>query len=812
MNVWLSEIWQAWRASLRRPGFLLLAAGVLALGIGASVAVFTLIDQVLLRPLPLPQASRVVMVGPLEGGQINGITPRQYQRAASVPGMASIGLVYALQKVNIAGGGEPEVVAATYVDHGVLPALGLHPVIGRGFTAQETQPQAAHVVLLTYGLWQSRYGGDRDVLGRTLDIKGSPFTIVGVLPAGFAKLKFGSGVVLPFGMPPNTRNDANNYAAVARLKKGVSVATVSAQIDARLRAMYAAMPASPDRKFWVHRHFGAIPITAAQHADAAASLRLFMACALFVLLVALVNLVNLMLLRSLTRVHDQAVRGALGAPPLRLALPAVAEGLLIGVFGALFGTALAMLGIGALQHVVTADWMPTGGVRMPASIWMLALGVGVAVSVFAAALGAWRSGRMATGDELREGGRSGMGRASGWISRVLVVTQVVLATVLLCGAGLLLHGLHKAAQTPLGFQSEHMLAFDLTPILKQYPDAKSVHALAQRLVPRLEAIPGVTQAVATTNLPTGNFMEQFRLNVHKPDGQRYLTQYRAVGPGFFRLFGIPLVKGRSFTHGDVRGGEAVAVVSRHFAERAFGGHALGKVIERGEGAHRWSVRIVGVVGDTLQFGPLHPMTSMLYVPLAQMPDPALAVFRQFFPMRFVLRGHGDANAWRAGVRAAMAEVAPDQPVSNFRTMDQVVATTTADTRKTMLLTGIFAALALFLAAAGMYAVMAVAVAAREREFGVRMALGAKPSRLVRLVLRGGFIQIIAGLAIGMVIVMSVSGLLQQMLVELVARRDTFDPVALVGVCVVLAFAGLLACLLPALRAARVQPMHVLRGE
>jgi putative ABC transport system permease protein len=405
-----------------------------------------------------------------------------------------------------------------------------------------------------------------------------------------------------------------------------------------------------------------------------------------------------------------------------------------------------------------------------------------------------------------------MGRRSGLVARVLVVTQVVLATVLLCGSGLLLHGLYRAVHTPLGFSSAHMLAFDMRPIATRYPNAKSVDALSQRVVRALAAIPGVTQAVVTTNLPTGGFNQQFRLSVHKPGGQGYTTQYRGIGPGFFRLFDIPLFKGRSFTRNDVRGGQAVAVVSRSLAQHMFGGHALGQVIEGGGGAQRWSVRIVGVVGNTRQFGALRPATGMLYVPLAQVPDSTLAGFRHFFPMRFVLRGHGNPDDWRAAARVAVAQVAPNQPISNFRTMAQVVRSTTAATRQTLWFIGIFAALALLLATAGMYAVMAVAVAAREREFGVRMALGAAPLRLMRLVLGSGLIQIVIGLAIGVAIVLAVSGLLQRMLVVLLARHNTFDPVALIGVCAVLLIAGALACLIPALRAARVAPMRALRGE
>ncbi len=809
MNVWLGEIWRAWRASLRRPGFLLLASGVLALGIGASVAVFTLIDQVLMKPLPLPNASRVTVVGSRFDGQ-RMMSALQYQHLMPLEGIRSVGLtLFSKPDVNITGGGRPEVVSAAYIDRGMLPTLGLHPVLGRNFTAQEDAPHGSHVVMLGYGFWQRRYAGDPHVLGQTLDVKGVAHTIIGVLPKAFDSLAFGGDIALPLALPPHSTDDGLNYIAVARLTREASPQTVAAGIDARMHAMYAAMGSSSAAD-WKDTRFGAQPITVWQHAEAHAVLTLFMACALFVLLTALVNLVNLMLLRALSRTHDSAVRGALGAPRLRLVLPALAEGLLIGIVGALVGIGLVWTGLHGLQGAVSASWLPND-IHMKPWIGALALVVAIAIAMLATAFGIWRSQATTAGEELREGGRSGLGRRGGRLGRVLVTVQVLLATVLLCGTGLLLHGLYKVAGTPLGFSGTHTLTFALAPVRADYPDARSVNELSRRLVHRLEAIPGVTMATATTNLPSGR-KHTFNTNVHRPGGKPIDMDYLGIGPVYFRLFHIPVLRGRAFTRDDVRGGEAVAVVNRALAKRMYGGHALGQLIQEGSGAGMWSARIVGVVGDTRQFGPLQAAPPIVYVPLAQIPDSNLNFIRYFMPMRFALRGHGVPGAWRAAVHAAVAQVAPDQPISDFRDMRIIVNSTMAATRTTLLLVGVFATLALLLAMAGMYAVMAVAVAAREREFGVRMALGAKPTQLVRLVLTGGLVQIVTGLVIGVATVLAVSRPLQQMLIALVARHDTFDPVALIGVCVVLVIAGLLACLRPALRAGRVQPMQALRGE
>ncbi|HWU76281.1 MAG TPA: ADOP family duplicated permease [Rhodanobacter sp.] len=809
MKIWLSEIWHAWRASLRRPGFLLLATGVLALGVGASVAVFTLIDQVLLQPLPLPQASRLVALGPLEKGQVSSVSPQQYQHLQSLKGVQSVGLMESFTPTaNIAGGGAPQQVPVTYADRGLLPTLGVHVQLGRNFNPQEDAEHGPRVVILSHGFWQRRYAGDAHVIGRSMQVEGVAHTIIGVLPASFAVLGNGGAIMLPTALAANSRNDGTNYTAVARLSDETAATAVGAEVDARLHAMYVAS----GNTYWQHAHFGAQDFNAWLHADSRPVLVLFMATALFVLLIALVNLINLMLLRALARTHDAAVRNALGAPLIRLALPALGEGLLVGIAGAVAGMLLAMLGLGLLQGFMPAEWLSAGDLHFGVSVWCLALLIGLLSAVFAAALGLWRSRTTGTVDELREGGRNGMGRHSGRLGRLLVVTQMGLATALLGAAGLFLHTLYDAARTPLGFSSDGVLTFELAPVQAEYPDSASVQMLTQHLLDRLRTLPGVTAATATTNLPAGGFKDQFNLGgIHVPGGEEFGPQYHGVSPGFFKLFGIHLQQGRGFSRSDIRGGESVAIVDRTLAQKRYGGHALGKLIQRGDGADAWSARIVGVVDGTQQYGPLGTPDEMLYLPLAQMPDDTLSIFRSFEPMRFALKVRGAPGDYRDAVLAAMTTVAPDQPIANMRSMHDVVRGTTAPVRLNLLLVGIFATLSLLLATAGMYAVMAVAVAAREREFGVRSALGASSAHLTRLVLRHGLLQILLGLVLGVALAFALSGMLRAVM-EQIGRSHAVDPLAIGGVCVLLSIAGLLACLLPALRAARVQPMHALRGE
>jgi predicted permease len=613
-------------------------------------------------------------------------------------------------------------------------------------------------------------------------------------------------VVLPLALPADSGDGGPNYRAVARLAPGATAGGVAAQVETRLHALAVADGDTYEQ----HRHHGAGDLKADLRSDQTQLLPLFLACALFVWLIALVNLTNLMLLRALGRSHDAAVRGALGASRLRLVLPALAESLLVGLAGALAGIVLAVLGLALFAQAVPPDWLAGARPRVTGMAGGLALGMGVSGALLSAALGLWR-GRAGRGlDELREGGRSGTGRHSGRLGRTLVVAQMALAATLLSAAGLFLHGLYNAARAPLGFSASHVLAFELAPVKADYPDTASVHALSVRVLERLRAMPGVERATAATNLPIGRWFNFG--GFHLPGGDTFSTEVRGVEPGFLATFGIALREGRAFARTDVRGGEAVVMVSEAFAKKYFGGHALGRVIEvPGDHEHDVPARVIGVVADTHQFSALQPAPPILYLPLAQMPDWAMHMFRGWFPLRFALQVRGDPAGYRAAVHAAVAEAAPAQPIANLHPLRQDVHASTEMVRLNLRLVGVFALLALSLAAAGMYAVMAMAVAAREHEFGVRMALGAAPRRLLYLVLGGGLVQIGAGLACGLGLAVLLSGRLGGLLYAL-GRHDAIDPAAMSLVAAVLASAGLLACLLPALRAARVQPMRALRGE
>jgi putative ABC transport system permease protein len=815
MSIWLSEILRAWRASLRRPGFLLLATGVLALGIGASAAVFALIEGTLLKPLPYPQAERLVAVGMLTDDGA-ATSPELHQHLMGMQGVQSMGIVTSMAPSNVMIEGRPLQVPTMLIDRELLPTLGVHLTLGRSFTAAEDQPGGPPVVMLGHAFWKRHYGGDPGALGQLLTIEGKPHTIVGVLPAGFEQLGriFGLtgdiDVVLPAALPANSHDDGTNYMSVARLAPGVGIGAVSAQVDARAQALVASAPLSASqRKSLSRQKFMALPLQRQMHVGAHGVLLLFQVSALLVLLIALVNLGNLMLLRSLARSHDVAVRRALGASLWREWLPALAEALLIGVCASLLGIVLAWASLHVLHHVVSSVVVDLHAAVLDTFTVSLTLFVGVCAALVAAALGVWRSRKLVDADQLREGGRSGLGRADQRLGRVLVVTQVVLATSLLLVAGLFMHALYNAAHAQLGFSDKHILTMELAPVKASYPDATSVQRLAREVIDQLRAQPGVASAVASTNLPVG---QQLNLPAHAPGEEPSSMQFRAISPEFFATFDIAVRQGRAFDAHDVRGGEAVAIINSTLAEHVYGGQALGKLIDILSGPDMVEARIVGVVQDTSQYGPLEPQPPIVYLPLAQTPDKLIELVRSFEPMRVAIRVHGDAQDYRGAMRDAVARVAPTQPIANMRTLTSIVEDTTADARLDLLLIGVFAVLALVLASAGLYAVMAVSVAAREREIGVRMALGSSSSQLLAWVLRSGVMQVVIGLSIGLVLTLAASRLLRKLMFDTLGNDRALDPWAWIGVAVLLLAAGVLACPVPAWRASRVQPMRALRGE
>lgn len=805
MNSSFAAIRQSWRAALRRPGFLALAGATLALGIGACAAVFALVDTVLLAPPPFAQAERLAVVDKHDGHPWSTISPQQYQLLDGVPGVESLGAQFAPKDVNVAGGGDPELVTAWPVDVGLLPTLGVTPVLGRNFNAEEDRPNGPHAALIGYAFWQRHFNGDADVIGRSVLVDGVATPIVGVLPATF-RLNGSPDVLLPLALTPNSRDSATNLLVIARLARGTSLAAASAALDARLQSHAGELGFSDAH--W-RPHFSVSSIAQNLNASAQPVLLLFLACAACVLLLVAVNLCNLMLLRALARNHDSAVRAALGASTAQLALPALGEGLLVGAIGALGGLALAAAALRIARAWLPSGWLDGQATLVGAHTIAFAFVAALAVAVLAALFGVWRGRGADAARELAAGTRMGTSVAAQRFGRLLVVAQAALATLLLASSALLAHSLWKLSRVDLGFDARGVITFRLSPASALYPDTASVQRFAQTLLERLRAEPGVRDAALTTTLPIG---AQLNVSMRLPDGSSppEAPQYRAVSTRSFETFGVPLVAGRAFSDSDRAGAEPVAIVSAAFAQRYLHGDAIGQSIkvDDGDDLPMPLMRVVGVAGDVRQFGPQEDAPATVYVPLAQVPDGLLNLLRQFVPLNAAVRVDGAPAAYFDRLHALLREVDARQGVAGLRLLERDVADATAAQRMNAALVGLFAALAIVLAAVGLYSITSVAVAARRREFGVRAALGAAPSRLLRGVVGRGIADVGIGLAIGLALAIVAARLLDRFLFGVGAA----DPFALAATVAVLLLAGFAATALPGWRATRVQPIEVLRQD
>ena len=809
LSIIINEIRQAWRGLLRQPGFLLLATATLALGIAASVTVFALVDRVLLRPLPYAQPGQLFAMGLVQQGGFTSITPQEYQAIGDVDGVAHRGIAsLGSGPVNLAERSDPQMVQAISADAGFLRTLAPEMALGRNFMAEEDVPGGRAAVIISHALWQRRFNGDRDVIGRSLRVEGVPTPVVGVLPASF-RYTVPVDLLLPLGLAPGSRDNGRNFLAVARLADDASAPALSALVDARVKALYAGTDAA---RFYQQSVFGLRALSSALSAQSRPVLLLFLASALCVLLLAAMNLANLMLMRALARSHVAAVRGALGATTMRLALPMLGEGLLIAALGALIGLALAALTLRLIAARLPATWFAGAADLSPGLMPVLfAAAAGMLAALLAALLGVWRSRAGSGSRELVAGARSGMSRGSSRLGRGLVMAQVALATVLLVGAGLFTHALVDSAKVDLGYRTDNVVGFEIAPVRALYPDAAAVRAMGRQVSERLRRLPGAQSATLATNLPIGM---PLNYPVQVPGQDLVSVEFRAVDDAFFDTFAIALLAGRTFDGGDREDGEPVLLVNQAFARQFLSveGEAMGSVLDRsvqmpvGEAAH--SLRVVGVVGDTRQHGPEQEAPPIVYVPFAQVPDMLVQLLRGFMPLRFALQVSGDPSAYFTAIRDAVAEVAPGQPLANLAPVSELVHASTGGTRLSLLLIGSFAGLSLALSVVGLYAVVAVAAANRRREFGVRSALGSSRGRLFRLVLGDGLRQVLIGLALGLALSIAAA----RALGSLLAGLDVADPVVWVAVATVLLLAAFVACLLPAVRAARVAPASALRSQ
>jgi predicted permease len=811
MDVLLQDLRHAVRALLRQPGFTLVAVLTLGLGIGANTAIFSVVNGVLLVPLPYRQPDRLVTVNHFYPSLNNLQAPvsvpgfRDYSARTDLFTSAAVENGVAM---NLTGpGAEPARVNVSKVSGEYFRTLGVPAALGRTLQPDEAQEGHDHVAVLTWGFWQRRFGGDRAAVGRKITLDGEDYQIVGVMPQSFRDFfsrstdLFTPVVFQPADFADNRRT--NEFLPfIGRLAAGVSVGRAQTELHAmalRLRTQYTAQyPPDWDLKVSALRDVSTRSVRG--------GLWLLLGAVAFVLLIACANVANLQLARTAARARDLAVRVAIGASPRRLMRHLLTESLVLALAGGALGLLLAVWGVPALLALNDGGLPSTARVTLDARVLGFTLLASLMTGLLFGLMPALHMARTDLHESLKEGGRSVGQRASLRLRRSLVVSTVALALMLLVGAGLLIRSFARVVGVDPGFRPDHLLTFNISLPRATYANDTVRVAALERITSALETTPGVTAAGGVTVLPfsgnwsTGSFnVEGFQPPANTPGPW---GDIRLVTPGYLGTIRAPLIAGRQFTAADRAGASPVCIVDEEMVRRYWpNGDPIGKRItfnNLSDSSIQW-IQVVGVVGHTMQEGLDAEKRVQLYLPVAQ----AGASF-----LTFAARTTGEPLGALNAVRSAVHSVDPDLPLAAASTMDRLIAQSTGSRRFAMLLLGGFALLAMTLAAIGLYGVMSYTVTQRARELGVRLALGAEAREVLNLVLLQGLSLALTGVGIGLVAAFAVTRVMKNMLFNLSAT----DPLTFLTIALLLVAVALAASYLPALRATRVNPIEALRSE
>jgi putative ABC transport system permease protein len=807
----LDDAWQDARYGLRmlrrHSGFAIAAALTLSLGIGATTAVVSLVNSVLLRPLPYPDAERLVMVW-------EDVDLPAYRNAQNTPAPGNFGdwrdqnttfvdlaaIRYA--SWNVTGAGEPIRVEGEAVSAPFTALLGVNPIIGRPFTADDDQAGAAPVVLISHALWVDRFGATPSIIGSTLRLDEEPYTIVGVMPPDFHFPDEDDQLWVPLGLTPAllANRDSHFLRVVGRLRPGVSIDQATADLDTIARRAAAQYPRT-------NTGVGTAVVALLDQTvgDVRRPLLVVLGIVSALLLMVCANVGTLLLARASARGTEFAVRAALGANRSRLWRQMVTESILLASAGGAIGLALAWAGVVGLRWLAPSTLPRVGGIGIDRFVAAVNVAVAVAAGIICGTMPALSSSRDVHA-VLKDEAHGSASRARMRARSVLVVVETALAVVVLVGAGLLLRRFVRLTAVPVGFKSQNVLTFRVILRGPRYQSEPQRTAFARRLTERLDALPGVISAGAISFLPlTMVGRTSFVSNEGEPPrtpGELRSVDFRAVSPGYFRAMSIPVLAGREVEWSDTSASPPSIVISETMARTFWPGQsALGKRVGLGrpEDHPPW-LTVVGVVGDVRQFDLVHAPRPAMYFPASQDQQTGETL------RDWTVRTAGDPGSLSSAVRETVWALDSTLAVARVRTMGRVRSTATASQQFTLLLVGLFGAIAVTLAAIGLYGLTAYHVTERTRELGIRAALGAQRGALVRLVLAGGARLTVIGVATGTVAAFALSRYMSSLLFGI----ETTDPWAFAGVVVLIGAVAIVASLIPALRATRVDAIAALR--
>jgi predicted permease len=824
MSTFLQDARYAFRGFATSPGFVFVAVVSLAVGIGANTAIFSVASALLLRPLPYKNAERQVILWNTSPGL--GITEDWFSTAqyfdikTEIKSFTDVALAIGANS-NLTGDGEPERVGTIRVSSNLLPMLGAQPILGGLFDAGDDLPGRTGKAILAYSTWMRRYGGNPSVVGRTLTLNGQPYEVIGVLARSFSLPREvmptlgvveDAEVVLPLPLAANAAAVRNreDYNIIATLAPGARIEQARAELDALTARLRQAHP-----DFYPPNGgltFRVLPLQEQAVGRVRLALIVLVASVGFVLLIACVNVANLLLSRALSRQREVAVRAALGASRRRLIGQLLTESIMLGLAGGALGAAFSYLCLEGIRALGSASVPRLHEIHMNWVVMSYAFGISILSGVLFGLVPALRLSRVDLHTQLKDAGRASAGTSAVWgrghaLRRLLVIGELALSVMLLIGAGLLIRSFSHLQNVSPGFSPDNVLTLELTMTGRKYGDADAVLQTYKLLWERLSQLPGVTAAGGVTALPLSQMMAWGPITVEGravAAGEKFINaDIRVVAGDYFQAMQIPLLKGRLFTEQDTRTTPRVVVIDDHMAQQLWPGEdPLGKRIRTGgfdvTPDTPW-MTVIGVVGRVKQDALDSDSRMAYYRYQGQTPSRAMNV---------VVRSGANPGGLAGAVTEQVRALDPDMPIYKMRTMAERIDESLAERRFSMLLLTLFAALALALAAIGVYGVMAYLVSQGTRELGIRLALGAAPGDLLKLVIRQGMVVALVGTGLGLAGAM----LLTRFMRALLFGVRPSDPLTFVAIAAALTVVALAASYIPARRAARIDPIVSLRAE